>query len=235
MPLISSADQDRLREELAVMTQPVRLLFFTQTLDCETCVQTRQILDELPPLSDKITIEEVNFILEPEKAAEYGIDRVPAIAVVTQDASGGERDSKMRFLGVPSGYEFLSLIHAVRLAGGGSSHLSEENRTRVAAVDKPMTMWVFTTPTCPHCPRAVNLAHEMAWENSNITAYAVEVTEYPDLARRYHVTGVPKTVVDDTIEILGAIPEDDFISQSLSAVPPDGASAAAEGHDHQPH
>jgi alkyl hydroperoxide reductase subunit AhpF len=111
------------------------------------------------------------------------------------------------------------LIHAVRLAGGAASHLSEEGRARVAAVDRPMTLRVFTTPTCPHCPRAVNLAHEMAWANPNITAYAVEVTEYPDLARRYHVTGVPKTVVDETVEILGAVPEEEFISLSLTAMP----------------
>jgi glutaredoxin-like protein len=231
MSLLSPADQERLREELSAMTQPVRLLFFTQTLDCETCLQTRQILDELPALSDKISIEEVNFVLESEKAAKYGIDRVPAIALVGQDASGADRDSHIRFLGTPGGYEFISLIHAVRLAGGGTSHLSPEGRARVASVDRPMTMHVFTTPTCPHCPRAVTLAHEMAWANSNITAYAVEVTEYPDLARRYRVTGVPKTVVDETIEILGAIPEVDFISQSLTAVTADGSSSAAPGHD----
>jgi glutaredoxin-like protein len=231
MSLLSPADQERLREELSAMTQPVRLLFFTQTLDCETCLQTRQILDELPALSDKISIEEVNFVLESEKAAKYGIDRVPAIALVGQDASGADRDSHIRFLGTPGGYEFISLIHAVRLAGGGASHLSAEGRARVASVDRPMTMHVFTTPTCPHCPRAVTLAHEMAWANSNITAYAVEVTEYPDLARRYRVTGVPKTVVDETIEILGAIPEVDFISQSLTAVTADGSSSAAPGHD----
>ena len=70
------------------MTAPVRVLFFTQTLDCETCVQTRQILDELPPLSDKIAIEEVNFVLEKDKAAQYGIDRVPALALLGQDAAG---------------------------------------------------------------------------------------------------------------------------------------------------
>jgi glutaredoxin-like protein len=231
MSLISPADQERLREELSAMTRPVRLLFFTQTLDCETCLQTRQILDELPALSDNITVEEVNFVLEPEKAATYGIDRVPAIAIVGQDASGAERDSNMRFLGTPAGYEFISLIHAVRLAGGGASHLSAEGRARVASVDRPMTMHVFTTPTCPHCPRAVTMAHEMAWANTNITAYAVEVTEYPDLARRYHVTGVPKTVVDETIEILGAIPEDEFISQSLTAVSAGSSSSTVQGDD----
>ena len=88
MPLLSPADQDKLRESFAEMTRPVRLLFFTQTLDCETCPQTRQILDELPPLSDKVAIEEVNFVLEKDKAQQYGIDRVPAIAVLGQDEAG---------------------------------------------------------------------------------------------------------------------------------------------------
>jgi alkyl hydroperoxide reductase subunit AhpF len=147
MGLLAPADQDKLRESFDEMTSPVRLLFFTQTLDCETCPQTRQILDELPLLSDKITIEEVPFILEKDKAAQYGIDRVPAIAVVGQDASGEARDSRIRFLGAPSGYEFISLVQAVLLVGGRRSMLTEENRQRLASVEKPMTMHVFTTPT----------------------------------------------------------------------------------------
>src|SRR3954464_4365774 len=102
MPLISPSDQDRLRESFAGMTRPVRVLFFTQTLDCDPCVQTRQILDELPPLSDKIAIEEVNFILEKDKAAQYGIDRVPALALLSADAAGEPRDTRIRFLGTPS-------------------------------------------------------------------------------------------------------------------------------------
>jgi predicted DsbA family dithiol-disulfide isomerase len=55
----------------------------------------------------------------------------------------------------------------------------------------------------------------MAFANPNITAYAVEATEFPDLARRYMVNGVPKTVVNDEIEILGAVPQDEFIEQAL--------------------
>jgi alkyl hydroperoxide reductase subunit AhpF len=129
------------------MTSNVRLLFFTQTLDCETCLQTRQILDELPPLSDKITIDEKNFILDKEDAARYGIDRVPAIAVVGQDEAGQPRDSRIRFLGTPAGYEFISLVHAVLLVGGRPSSLTDENRKRIEQIDKPVTMQVFTTPT----------------------------------------------------------------------------------------
>src|SRR5437867_13071949 len=104
------------------MTRPVRLLFFTQTLGCETCVMTRQILDELPPLSDKITIEEVNLILDGDKAKQYGIDRAPAIAVTYADGSPplesaaapidteSWNDSRIRFLGAPAGYAFISLV-----------------------------------------------------------------------------------------------------------------------------
>jgi len=147
MSLLAPADQDKLRESFSAMSSPVRLLFFTQTLGCETCLQTRQILDELPALSDKIAIEEVNFVLEQEKAALYGIDRVPAIVVIGQDAAGGARDSRIRFLGAPSGYEFISLVQAVLLVGGRGSNLDEASRERVAAVAKPTTIQVFTTPT----------------------------------------------------------------------------------------
>jgi glutaredoxin-like protein len=198
------------------MTRPVRLLFFTQTLGCETCLQTRQILDELPPLSDKITIEEINLILEPEKAAQYGVDRAPAVAITYEDADGVVKDSRIRFLGAPAGYEFVSLVTAVLLVGGRASTLSAASLARIGAVEKAVTLRVFTTPSCPHCPRAVSVAHEMAFNNPHITAYAVEATEFPDLVRRYTVSGVPKTVVNDEVEILGALPPDAFVEQALA-------------------
>jgi alkyl hydroperoxide reductase subunit AhpF len=145
--LISPSDQEKLREAFGEMTRPVRLLFFTQTLGCETCLLTKQILDELPVLSDRITIEEVNFVLDKEKAAQYAIDRVPAVALVTEDEEGRERDTRIRFLGAPSGYEFMALIQAVLLAGGRDSGISDATRERLAAVTEPTTIQVFTTPT----------------------------------------------------------------------------------------
>lgn len=228
MPLISAADQARLTEDFRRMTRPVRLLFFTQTLGCETCLQARRIIDELPPLSDLISIEEANPILDRDKAEQYGIDRAPAIVLLGRDEEGLERDSGIRFLGAPAGYEFISLVRAVLLVGGGAPSLTEASRERIALVDRPVTMHVFTTPTCPHCPRAVIMAHEMAWSNPRIRAYAVEATEFPDLAQRYRVTGVPKTVVDGRTEILGAIPEDAFVEQALAGVPdaPDDGRAS---------
>jgi len=129
------------------MTSPVRLLFFTQSLECEMCPQTKQILDELPPLSDKITIEEVNFVLERDRASGYGIDRVPAVAFERLDGDGKGRDARIRFIGTPSGYEFISLVQAVLLVGGKPSALSDDNRRRILAVNQPIHIQVFTTPT----------------------------------------------------------------------------------------
>ena len=128
------------------MERPVRLLFFTQTLDCETCLQTRQILDELPPLSDKITIEEVNFILDGHRATEYEIDRVPAVAIAYEEG-GAIKDSRIRFVGTPAGYAFISLVQAILLVGGCESILSADNHARVIAVAQPVRIQVFTTPT----------------------------------------------------------------------------------------
>src|SRR3989442_8395468 len=114
MALLSPADQEKPRDSFAGMTRPVRVLFFTQTLDCETCLVTRQILDELPPLSDKITIEELNVVIDGNKAKQYGIDRAPGIALVYGDIDETAiKDSRIRFLGAPSGYEFISLVQAL--------------------------------------------------------------------------------------------------------------------------
>ncbi len=146
MPLISPADQQHLREAFVDMNRPVRLLFFTQTLGCETCLQTRQILDELPALSDKITIEEVNFVLDTDRVKEFAIERVPAVAI-TYEEDGAVKDSRIRFVGTPAGYEFISLVQAILLVGGRESILSDENRARVMSVERPVTIQVFSTPT----------------------------------------------------------------------------------------
>jgi alkyl hydroperoxide reductase subunit AhpF len=147
--LLSESDQNALREAFLQLSRRVRLVFFTQTIGCETCVQTREILDELPPLSDKLVVEEVNLVLEKEKAAQFGIDRAPTIALVYDDpdADGAPKDSRIRFLGAPAGYEFASLVHAVLLVGGRASMLGAASLEKLAAVDKPVTMQVFTTPT----------------------------------------------------------------------------------------
>jgi alkyl hydroperoxide reductase subunit AhpF len=147
MALLAPDEQAKLRESFDEMTANVRLLFFTQSIGCESCLPARQILDELPLLSSRVAIEEVNFVLEKERAAQYGIDRVPALALLQEDGQGQTKDSHIRFLGAASGYEFISLVQAVLLVGGRGSNLTDANRAKVMAVDRPVTMKVFSTPT----------------------------------------------------------------------------------------
>ena len=65
------------------------------------------------------------------------------------------------------------------------------------------------------------LAHRMAREHAQITASCVEATEFMDLSRKFRVTGVPKTIVNGSVEILGALPEDQFV-RTVLGVPETG-------------
>lgn len=215
MPLIPPADETRLRDDFEKMPGHVTLAFFTQTLECDACPQVAQILREVTDLTDKIVFQELNPVLEPARASRFGIDHVPGLAILATDPAGVTHDLGLRFLGVPSGYEFISLVHGILLAGGRQPELSAETLARLTELQRPMTIRVFTTPTCVYCPRAVNLAFDLAAASPHITAFAVEATGFPDVVRQYRVSGVPKTVVDDHIEILGAVPEEEFVAQAF--------------------
>jgi glutaredoxin-like protein len=212
--LLSEQDRQTVRGHLAVIEEPVTLLFFTQTFGAPESVRVaKQVLDEIVSLCEMVTLEEVNYVLDKDKAQEYGIEHIPATVLLK-----GGQDTRIRFLGAPAGYEFMSLIEAVILAGTSDSGLTPESRALVAEhVKEPLEIQVFVTPTCPHCPRAVTLAHRMAIESPYIKASCVEATEFMDLTRRFRVTGVPKTVVNGSIEILGALPEDQFIRTVVGA------------------
>jgi glutaredoxin-like protein len=215
MALLSDHDRQALSGRLSNLTHTVTLVFFTQSIGApDTALIAREIVDEIVSLGDRVVLEELNLILDKERAAQYGIERIPAV-VLLRDGN----DTRMRFLGAPEGYEFASLIEAVVLAGSDDSGLSTESRAAVAErVTAPMDIKVFVTPTCPHCPRVVTLAHRLAVESPQITATCVEATEFMDLAQEYRVTGVPKTIVEGTeVEILGAVPETEFVNGILSA------------------
>jgi glutaredoxin-like protein len=223
MALLSEQDRQTVRGHLAVIEEPVRLLLFTQTFGApDTVLIAKQVLDEIVSLCDLLTLEEVNFVLEQDRARQYGVEQIPTIVLLK-----GDHDTRIRFLGAPAGYEFMSLIEAVILAGTNDSGLMPESRALVAEhVTAPLDIQVFVTPTCPHCPRAVTLAHRLAVESPLITASCVEATEFTDLSRKFRVTGVPKTIVNGSIEILGALPEAQFVRTVVGATddqPSDGA------------
>lgn len=147
MSLISDAEREQLRQMLADMAAPVVLRFYTQAIDCETCADTRQVLDLLGGVNDKITIDERSLVLERDAAAAIGVDRAPTILVLAAGEDGAPRDVGVRFVGAPLGYEFTALVDAILLVSRGDAGLSDTSRLLLASVTSPMTLQVFTTPT----------------------------------------------------------------------------------------
>jgi glutaredoxin-like protein len=195
----------RFRNELV---EPVKIILFTQNINCEYCPETEQLLRELAETSEKIQLEVKNFAVDKLEVQKYKIDKVPAILV------GNER---IRYFGIPAGYEFAALIEDIVEVSRKSSFLSTSSQEKIRSLKVPINIKVFVTPTCPYCPRMVKYAHSAALLNENIYAEMIEATEFPELASQYSVYGVPKTIINEKIEIEGAVPEDFFVSELIRA------------------
>lgn len=193
----------------------VRIIFFEQSIGCESCAVTRRVLDQIVKDNPEITLDALNLVLDKEKAAEYGVDRVPAIIIA---APGGDR---IRYYGAPLGNELPTLLQAISMAMTGQSGLSDQSRALLKGLSTPVNLQVFFTPTCIYCPRMISLANQAAIESQLVSTVAIDATEFPDLVRRYNVNGVPKTIVNDTLEIMGAAPEDELIAAIVRAADPE--------------
>ncbi len=210
MAFLQDRDREYIRGLLVNLKHQVKLFFFMQELDCAYCGETRLILEELVEISPAVlSLQIYNIRTDTEMAEKYNISKVPATVIE------GEMDYGIRFYGLPSGYEFSTLLEDIVDVGRADSGLSEATRQALQAIDKPLHVQVFVTPTCPHCPGAVRLAHKMAIENPYITADMIEATEFPQLSMQYNVRGVPRTIVDGRMSIEGNVPESEFVGRII--------------------
>jgi glutaredoxin-like protein len=226
MSLISESDQQMIRNNFNENFKgDVEIVMFTERESaanvpgkqpCETCGQTEELLKEVAGLSGKLTVAVHEISSAKEEAASYGIDRVPAFVVK------GATRGRMRFLGIPAGYEFPGFLADLVDASKGTTDLSDETRAFLASLAEDINIKVFTMPTCPYCPAAARLAHQMAVESAHVTADVIEATEFLDLAQHYGVSGVPKTVINDKVEFMGALPESQFLSFLKTAIGANG-------------
>lgn len=204
-------DEDRnfIKQQLSAMTDNVKIIHFTQSIECSYCRETRQLLEELVLLSTKLSLEIYNFQLDKEEVAKYKIDKIPATILIAGDGT----DPGIRFFGIPSGYEFMSVIEDI-IDISNQNHGFEENLLQqIRGINQPAHIQVFVTPTCPYCPRAVRIAHRLALANQHITGDMVEATEFPHLAQKYSVHGVPKSIINETSSLEGAVPEQMFLEK----------------------
>jgi len=142
MALITDEVASQLKEEFERLVNPVRLAVFSQALADPHSEQVKRLVEEMAALEPRITAESYNFVLDKEKVEGLGIHHSPAIAVL-----GAEKDYGIRMYGLPTGYEFGTLIDAITDVSSGDSGLTPETRSALAAITRPVHVQVFSTPT----------------------------------------------------------------------------------------
>jgi glutaredoxin-like protein len=141
MGLLNEADRKTVQGRLEEMARPVRIVYFTQELECQFCRETGQLLAEVVSLSSRIHLETYDLQVDREKAAQYGVDKVPGTVVE------GDQDYGIRFYGMPSGYEFVSLLETIVAVSRADSGLQPATREILAQLQNPVRLQVFVTPT----------------------------------------------------------------------------------------
>lgn len=202
------------------LKHPVQILFFGTETHCEYCSEIRQLLEEVTEISDLISISFHDVDKEPDLAKLYKVeDKAPATIIAARE---GDQitDFGIRYLGIPSGHEFTTLIQGILLVSGRDSGLTPQTREYIKSLSKPLHLEVFVTPTCPYCPRAVVLAYQMAMENPQmVLAEGVEAMEFQELSSRYMISGVPDTVINaDAGRVVGAVPESQMLAELMRSI-----------------
>jgi glutaredoxin-like protein len=210
MSLIPDDKKEAIKNEFKEKLQdPVKLVMFTQEIECKFCSDTRQLVQEMATLTDKITADVYDFVADADKAKQYGIDKIPAVAVI------GKKDYGVRIYGIPYGYELQTLIEAITTVSQGKTNLTDKTKDILVDIRAPVHIQVFVTLTCPRCPVAAAIAHKLAVESDMIKADVIDSTEFPQLAQKYNVIGVPKVVINEKVEFVGAFNEDLFAEHAL--------------------
>lgn len=198
--------EDQIRNLLSHMKNKITLVLFLDG-NCSTCKETRQMLSETKALSDKIELIVHELSDSPLEAKKYNIERAPSFVIL--DSLGVYRGVK--FSGIPAGHEINSFLTAILEMSGMEFGMNPELRTRISSINKPVDIKVFVSLACPHCPRAVENAFRLAMRNGHIRAEMIETQIFRSVAEKYHVSGVPKIVINDSVELLGDQPIEAFI------------------------
>ena len=209
----------QIQEAFAEVKEPVQVLLFGSKDNCDYCNETQQLLEEVTALNDKLELSVYDIQEHADVASKFNVTNAPGIIIAAKD-NAEVKNLGIQFSGIPSGHEFSTLINDIIIVSKRDSGLSEKTREFLRNLDKPLLLQVFVTPTCPYCPRAVLLAHQMAMENPQmIRAEGVEATEFPELANRFNVRGVPQTVINSGAgSLVGAAPEQNLLAEIQRAL-----------------
>jgi glutaredoxin-like protein len=217
--LLNDQVVEQIQQAFAQIKEPVQILFFGSKTNCDYCNEARQLMEEVAAIHDHLGLTVYDLQDNADVAAQFNVDKAPAIVIAAKNGTDVV-DLGIQFSGIPAGHEFGTFIHDILLVSGRDSGLGAQTRAFLQGLEKPLHLQVFVTTTCPHCPRAVLLAHQMAMENPRmIRAEGIEATEFPDLANRFQVMGVPQTVINAGAGmVVGAVPEQNLLAELMRAM-----------------
>lgn len=199
--------EKQLKEVLNNLVNDVTIALFTEG-DCYSCSEAIGYMEEVAALNDKIHLAKYDINKDSELANKYKVSLAPSIVIL--DSNGDYK--RIKFNGIPAGHEINSFISSLLEVSGAGSKLSQSLVDRIGAIKKPVNIKVFVTLGCPHCPGAVQTAHKLALMNDNIEAEMIEAQTFNELSNRYNVSSVPKIVINDSYELIGNQPIQQFLN-----------------------
>lgn len=199
----------QVKEFLSQMKEEITFVLFTSEKRCETCNETRSLLQEVKELNDKISLVEKTLEKDANEAALYEITLAPSFVILDKEGTY----KGVKFNGIPAGHEINSFLSAILDMSGLEYQLDPQIIERLSKIDKDVNIKVFVTLSCPHCPGAVSKAHRLAMLNEHVNAEMIEAQTFLELSQKYNVSGVPKIVINETHELVGNQPLEAFLNE----------------------
>lgn len=205
--LLNEEVSKQVTEYLEPMKKAVKMVLFTDGEDCQTCKETKMLLTEVSALNDLITLEVKDLKNDADLAKEYGIKMSPSFVMLDENnAYHG-----VKFNGIPAGHEINSFLSALMDMSGIDFGFDKAIGNRLDNLKRKVNIKVFITLSCPHCPGAVSNAHRLAMSHPMIESEMVEAQTFGELSQKYNVSGVPKIIIDETHELVGNQPIEEYL------------------------
>ncbi|MCY4367281.1 MAG: thioredoxin family protein [Chloroflexi bacterium] len=217
---ISAQQRNQLRRTFRKdLKAPVAIRLFTREpspiaipgRDCPTCEQTRQLVEEVSDASPKITLNVHDFFGESVLAGEMGITRIPALIL------GEDKPARIKFYGAPLGYQMAAIVETIRFMSRGVSPLRNDTRRKLRNLTSPVHMQVIVSPEEQSGAETAFTAFAMACESDKLSVEAVQIRDFPSLARTLGVNGLPMVLINDLHRSAGRVSEEKLIEQILAA------------------
>ena len=219
-PAMTGQQRNQLRRTFRKdLKSPVKLRLFTRGTspiaipgrECPTCEQTQQLIEEVAGASPRIYLEAHDFFGDSATAQAMAVARIPAILV------GDEERPRMAFYGAPLGHQMAAIVETIRSISRGVSPLQNSTRRMLRQVGRPVKLQVIVSPEEQTGAQAVYAAFAMTRENPLLFADAIQIRDFPSLARSLGVSTVPMAIVNDYYRVTGPVTEERMLEQALLA------------------